>query len=38
MSKKKTNTDRKKYKDIPIEDRLLMVENLYTLPAQRESL
>jgi len=29
MSKKKTNTNRKKYKDMPIEDRLLMVENLY---------
>jgi hypothetical protein len=29
MSKKKTDTDRKKYKNLPIEDRLLMVENLY---------
>lgn len=29
MSKKKINTDRKKYKNMPIEDCLLMVENLY---------
>lgn len=29
MSKKKTNTDRKKYKNVPIEDRVQMVENLY---------
>ncbi len=29
MSKKRTSFDRKKYKSMPIEDRALMVENLY---------
>ena len=29
MSKKKTDTDRKKYKNMPIEDKVQMVENLY---------
>lgn len=29
MSKKRTNTNRKKYKNMPIEDRLKMVETLY---------
>jgi type II secretory pathway predicted ATPase ExeA len=29
MSKKKPNTDRKKYKNMPIEDRVKMVEDLY---------
>src|SRR5712692_10446558 len=29
MSKRKPNTDRKKYKKMPIEDRVQMVENLY---------
>ncbi|MGZ5434546.1 MAG: TniB family NTP-binding protein [Pyrinomonadaceae bacterium] len=29
MAKKKPNTDRKKYKNMPIEDRIRLVENLY---------